>query len=69
MLHKTESNPKCNHPLACARKPNKHSQPASVVTRSNASPLSTFKSDYSSHAVFQPHFVHLYYLFVPSQNP
>jgi hypothetical protein len=69
MLHKIESNPKINHPLACTRKPNKHSQPASVVTRSNASPLPTFKSDYSSHAVFQSHIVHLHYLFFPSHNP
>jgi len=61
MLHKIESNPKINHSLVCARKPNKHSQRAFVVTRSKASPLPTFKSDYSFQAVFQPYFVYLYY--------
>ena len=62
MLYKIASNPKINHPLACTSKPNKQSQPATVVIRSNAIPPPTFKSDYRFHAVFQPHFVHMYLL-------
>jgi len=71
MLHKIESNPKINHPLACARKPNKHSHNLPLLWQvltlalCRHLNLTTVLMRFSSLILYTC----MYYLFVPSHSP